>query len=50
VDWLARKGIPTARDAFPKTWDDFRKLSKEFTHWQGDTLQSAGYIPMLDDN
>jgi ABC-type glycerol-3-phosphate transport system substrate-binding protein len=50
VDWLAQKGIPTARDAFPKTWDELRKLSKEFTHWQGDALQAAGYIPMLDDN
>jgi ABC-type glycerol-3-phosphate transport system substrate-binding protein len=50
VDWFARKGIPTARDKFPKTWDELRKLSKEFTHWQGDTLQTAGYIPMLDDN
>jgi multiple sugar transport system substrate-binding protein len=50
ADWFARRGIPTAREKFPRSWDDFRKLSKEFTHWRGDTLQAAGYVPMLDDN
>jgi multiple sugar transport system substrate-binding protein len=42
------KGIPTDRDSFPKTWDELRQLSKEFTHWDGDTLQTAGFIPWDD--
>jgi len=45
-DLFAKKGIPTKRDSFPKTWDELRKLSKEFTHWKGDTLVSAGFMPM----
>lgn len=45
-DWFAKKGIPTSRDKFPKTWDDLRHLSKEFTYWKGDKLVTAGMIPM----
>jgi len=44
-DWFAKKGIPTAPDKFPKTWDELRKLSKEFTHWNGDKLETAGFMP-----
>ena len=39
------KGLSSAREDFPKTWDDLRRISKEFTHWNGDTLETAGYIP-----
>jgi ABC-type glycerol-3-phosphate transport system substrate-binding protein len=46
AEWFAKKGIPTDRAKFPKTWDDLRKLSKEFTYWKGDTLQTMGYLPM----
>jgi multiple sugar transport system substrate-binding protein len=42
------KGIPSSRDQFPKTWDELRALSKEFTHWNGDTLETAGFIPKVD--
>src|SRR5579885_1844186 len=45
-DLFAKKGIPTSREKFPKTWDELRKLSKEFTYWKGDTLVSAGFLPM----
>ncbi len=38
------KGIPTDRASFPKTWDELRKLSKEFTQWKGDKLVSAGFV------
>ncbi len=48
VDWFQKKGIPTERDKFPKTLDELRKLSKEFTYWKGDQLVSAGYIPLND--
>jgi ABC-type glycerol-3-phosphate transport system substrate-binding protein len=50
ADMLQQKGIPSSRSAFPKTMDDLRKLSKEFTYWKGNTLVTAGYIPFGDDN
>ena len=39
------KGIPAGRDDFPKTWEELRRLSREFTSWQGDRLEIAGFIP-----
>ena len=39
------KGIPSDRDSFPKTWAELRALSKEFTEWNGDRLQVAGFMP-----
>jgi ABC-type glycerol-3-phosphate transport system substrate-binding protein len=39
------KGISTARADFPKTWDEMRRLSKEFTVWSGDRLEVAGFMP-----
>ncbi|QYZ69334.1 substrate-binding domain-containing protein [Neotabrizicola shimadae] len=44
-DMFEAKGIPTDRASFPKTWDEMRKLSKEFTVWDGDYLQVAGFVP-----
>src|SRR5688500_13331363 len=38
------KGIPSDPASFPKTWDDLRALSKEFTQWEGDRLMTAGYV------
>jgi multiple sugar transport system substrate-binding protein len=43
------KGIPTDRASFPKTWDELRTLSKEFTQWDGDRLVTAGFIPRTPD-
>jgi maltose-binding protein MalE len=40
-----RQGIPASREDFPKSWDELRRLSKEFTVWKGDTLEVAGFIP-----
>jgi multiple sugar transport system substrate-binding protein len=48
ADAFAAKGIPTDRASFPKTWDDFKKLSAEFVQWNGDTLVSAGFMPWTD--
>jgi len=42
------KGIPSDRASFPKTWDELRQLSKEFTVWDGDYLESAGFVPFRD--
>jgi ABC-type glycerol-3-phosphate transport system substrate-binding protein len=39
------KGISSARADFPKTWADMRALSKEFTVWNGDRLEVAGFMP-----
>ncbi len=48
-DVFAKKGISTKREDFPKTWADLRKLSKEFTVWDGDKLKSVGFLPNLPD-
>ncbi len=42
------KGIPTDRGSFPKSWDELRALSKEFTVWNGDRLEIAGFVPPRD--
>lgn len=39
------KGIASDRDSFPKTWDEMRRLSKEFTVWNGDRLEVSGFQP-----
>lgn len=39
------KGISSARADFPNTWADMRALSKEFTVWNGDRLEVAGFMP-----
>ena len=44
-DMFEHKGIPASRDDFPKSWDELRRLSKEFTIWKGNTLEVAGFIP-----
>lgn len=41
-------GISPAREDFPKTWDELRALSKEFTRWNGDVLEQVGFIPNPD--
>ncbi|MFN8675770.1 MAG: extracellular solute-binding protein [Thermomicrobiales bacterium] len=48
-EMLESKGIPSDRDSFPKTWDDLRALSKEFTVWDGDRLVTAGFVPRPND-
>jgi multiple sugar transport system substrate-binding protein len=48
ADMFAAKGISTSRADFPKTWDEMRRLSKEFTVWDGDRLVSAGFMPPRD--
>ena len=45
-----KMGIPSEPKDFPKTWDELRRLSKEFVKWNGDTLESAGFIPWSDPN
>ena len=42
---LDEKGIPSDRESLPKTWQELRDLSKEFTVWDGDRLVSAGFVP-----
>ena len=48
TDMFEEAGISTAREDFPKTWDELRQLSKEFTRWNGDVLETAGYLPWGD--
>jgi ABC-type glycerol-3-phosphate transport system substrate-binding protein len=42
------RGIPADRASFPKTWDELRQLSKEFTRWNNNTLEMAGFVPQFD--
>lgn len=44
-DMFEAKGIPSDRASFPKTWAEMRALSKEFTQWNGDRLEVAGFMP-----
>jgi multiple sugar transport system substrate-binding protein len=49
AEMFAAKGISTSRADFPKTWDEIRRLSKEFTVWDGDRLVTAGFVPPRDN-
>lgn len=48
-DWFDEKGISSKREDFPKTWGELRRLSKEFTRWNGDKLETAGFVPSPAD-
>lgn len=48
-DLFEQKGISSKREDFPKTWDELRRMSKEFTVWDGDTLKAAGFLPTVID-
>ena len=39
------KGMKSDRASLPKTWAEMRKLSKEFTKWNGDRLEVGGFLP-----
>lgn len=41
-------GLSSKREDFPKTWDELRAVSQKFTKWNGDTLETAGFIPRPD--
>jgi multiple sugar transport system substrate-binding protein len=41
------KGIPTDRESFPKTWDELRKLSKEFVVQKDGAISEAGFVPFI---
>lgn len=39
------KGVSSAREDFPQTWDGLAELSATFTEWDGDELMQAGIVP-----
>lgn len=39
------KGISTAREDFPTTWEGLAELSAQFTEWDGNELKQAGIVP-----
>ena len=43
---LEERGIPATREEFPKTWDEMRELSKQFTEYDGETPTRVGYFPL----
>ncbi|MGC4190491.1 MAG: extracellular solute-binding protein [Thermomicrobiales bacterium] len=38
-------GLSSARDDFPKTWDELRAASVKITQWDGDNLVRMGMMP-----
>jgi multiple sugar transport system substrate-binding protein len=50
ADMFEAAGISSDPKDFPKTWDELRRLSKEFTKWDGDLLVSAGAFPWGSPN
>jgi ABC-type glycerol-3-phosphate transport system substrate-binding protein len=46
TDAFEEVGLSSARDDFPKTWDELREVSQKFTQWDGDSLQKIGYFPV----
>jgi ABC-type glycerol-3-phosphate transport system substrate-binding protein len=43
-----KQGLPSKREEFPKKLEELRKISKQFTKWNGDVLESAGFVPLFD--
>lgn len=45
VGLLQEKGMPTDRESFPKTWADWRAMSKEFVVQDNGSFTQAGFVP-----
>lgn len=45
TDKFAEKGITMTRDSFPKTWDELRALSDQFTVVENGEIKEAGFMP-----
>lgn len=45
TDKFAEKGVSVTRDTFPKTWDELRLLSDQFTVLENGALKQAGFMP-----
>lgn len=46
VDAFAEKGLSVKREDFPKTWDELKALSRNFTQYDGNTPTRVGYFPL----
>jgi ABC-type glycerol-3-phosphate transport system substrate-binding protein len=49
TDMMEERGISTAREDFPTTWDGLRELSAKFSSWTDDTMDLAGATPWFAD-
>lgn len=45
VETFEEKGISTAQEDLPTTWDELAALSAQFTEWDGNDLVQAGIVP-----
>jgi ABC-type glycerol-3-phosphate transport system substrate-binding protein len=45
TDKFAEKGVEVTRESFPKTWDELRALSDQFTIMENGELKEAGFMP-----
>jgi ABC-type glycerol-3-phosphate transport system substrate-binding protein len=49
-DILADAGLPTDRKSQPKTWDQFRDVTRRLAQWEGGELRRIGFdVPKGDD-
>ena len=48
-EWFQKAGLSGKPEDYPKTFTDLRALSKTFTKWNGDKLETAGFIPHFDE-
>ncbi|HEV2121791.1 MAG TPA: extracellular solute-binding protein, partial [Chloroflexota bacterium] len=49
-DMLAEVGVPTDRKALPKTWDQFRDVTKRLAKWEGGQLTRVAFdVPKTGD-
>jgi multiple sugar transport system substrate-binding protein len=49
-DVLADAGLPTDRKAQPKTWEQFRDVTRKLARWEGGELKRVGFdVPKGDD-
>ncbi len=47
-DWFEKVNLSGKPEDYPKTFTDLRALSKKFTRWNGNKLETAGFIPYFD--
>jgi ABC-type glycerol-3-phosphate transport system substrate-binding protein len=49
-DLLSESGLPTERNRLPRTWEQFRDVTRRLSRWDGGELRRAGFdVPKNDD-
>ncbi|HET7768015.1 MAG TPA: extracellular solute-binding protein, partial [Chloroflexota bacterium] len=49
-DMMTEVGVPTDRKSMPKTWDQFRDMTKKLAKWEGGQISRIGFdVPKTGD-